>query len=425
MMAWVRFLHTYYGFLRSSEECFAVDTTERKILNDFMFFTGKAFLTTRLDDISPAWNTEGFLLMLFRAWELSLGYYIEKGDPNFMTHCVLLVPEEYTRAQCEEAIEGSGGSLKHLARLLTRNLVLATPLLVKDFKHQLLVHRTCCAISGIDAALGVPGSNKPDHWPLMRAVMASDGVRELTNIFCVLADSGKTTRDIEGLWEEVVQKVVQVIGYAFFMGPEHVHPAIEAGFLVGVVDCGYGRIADSLFKRLEYLLSDLLSCMTIFLDVHDALVRAVEGIGKQRTSTEVFRNSRIFKAWRRFEGVLSMVGKMVMLFRARQATLRVCDNVRCGRMGERETFRKCAGCNMRVYCSPECQRADWKEGRHRSGCDTARYTHIGIFYHPKLATNTEIIVLPSPPKSLLQTTTLVLPVHPSDILYHARRGFRP
>ena len=38
----------------------------------------------------------------------------------------------------------------------------------------------------------------------------------------------------------------------------------------------------------------------------------------------------------------------------------------CGKEGYR--FQKCSGCRWAYYCSPACQRADWKE-KHKRNCN--------------------------------------------------------
>ncbi|KAJ7492952.1 hypothetical protein B0H11DRAFT_975399 [Mycena galericulata] len=50
---------------------------------------------------------------------------------------------------------------------------------------------------------------------------------------------------------------------------------------------------------------------------------------------------------------------------------RICDNMECGLIATKETFRRCSGCQRRVYCSPECQTKDWRDD-HRSRCKLLR-----------------------------------------------------
>ncbi|KAJ7208788.1 hypothetical protein C8J57DRAFT_1540533 [Mycena rebaudengoi] len=52
------------------------------------------------------------------------------------------------------------------------------------------------------------------------------------------------------------------------------------------------------------------------------------------------------------------------------ALLRACDNVMCGAIHEKNTFRRCSGCLRHYYCSEACQRSDWYAGGHRQNCST-------------------------------------------------------
>ncbi|KAF7341351.1 hypothetical protein MVEN_01871600 [Mycena venus] len=57
----------------------------------------------------------------------------------------------------------------------------------------------------------------------------------------------------------------------------------------------------------------------------------------------------------------------------RLMSVSACENIQCGKIGERRTFRKCAGCGLVCYCSPECQMTDW-EAAHRGSCRALKST---------------------------------------------------
>ncbi|KZV66312.1 hypothetical protein PENSPDRAFT_95812 [Peniophora sp. CONT] len=49
----------------------------------------------------------------------------------------------------------------------------------------------------------------------------------------------------------------------------------------------------------------------------------------------------------------------------------ICDWQRCRHSWEPATDKKlklCRGCGVARYCGPDCQRLDWKEGRHKEMC---------------------------------------------------------
>ncbi|KAJ7614916.1 hypothetical protein FB45DRAFT_936420 [Roridomyces roridus] len=51
-----------------------------------------------------------------------------------------------------------------------------------------------------------------------------------------------------------------------------------------------------------------------------------------------------------------------------------CDNLECDQVTLNDAFRRCAGCSTIVYCSRECQRADWIAG-HREECHVLLPVH--------------------------------------------------
>ncbi|KAJ7189203.1 hypothetical protein C8R46DRAFT_1056805, partial [Mycena filopes] len=40
----------------------------------------------------------------------------------------------------------------------------------------------------------------------------------------------------------------------------------------------------------------------------------------------------------------------------------------CGLIAPKSRFRRCGGCQIRWFCSRECQALDWKQDGHRDAC---------------------------------------------------------
>jgi hypothetical protein len=50
-------------------------------------------------------------------------------------------------------------------------------------------------------------------------------------------------------------------------------------------------------------------------------------------------------------------------------TIRKCQNLACSNIETQfGDFKHCANCKITVYCSPECQKIDWKKGNHKNKC---------------------------------------------------------
>nr|GAT55027.1 predicted protein [Mycena chlorophos] len=60
-----------------------------------------------------------------------------------------------------------------------------------------------------------------------------------------------------------------------------------------------------------------------------------------------------------------------------------CSNLACEKIVYRHLVKRCAGCEVRLYCSKQCQRADWREGGHRDSCRSqANPSPYDILHHP-------------------------------------------
>ncbi|KAJ7621314.1 hypothetical protein FB45DRAFT_928908 [Roridomyces roridus] len=56
--------------------------------------------------------------------------------------------------------------------------------------------------------------------------------------------------------------------------------------------------------------------------------------------------------------------------------MKACDNTLCTRLGPKNEFKRCSGCEALYYCSIQCQAVDWHNG-HRAACKTHDYQLSG------------------------------------------------
>lgn len=46
-----------------------------------------------------------------------------------------------------------------------------------------------------------------------------------------------------------------------------------------------------------------------------------------------------------------------------------CSNRWCGKLQQKgERFNNCGKCRLSYYCSPACQKVDWRKGKHKQTC---------------------------------------------------------
>ncbi|KAJ7055216.1 hypothetical protein C8F01DRAFT_1159800 [Mycena amicta] len=375
---WVHFIHRFFEYLAKLPECFTFDISEILFLDGFIQLLNR-FLTTDAKDIdimSLIWSTEGFLPLLFRAWDLSLAD-LENGESTFATRCMLILPREVTPAQCEEVFDAAGGSLDHLADYLERHLRTTMRLsfparspTAESLLYQPMMIQTCTFVRDIDDSLRA--TQDTNRSPLIDTLATRGAVKHIAKAFCAMAE----TKDKEDLPDDLFLELLHFLGQALLMNPKHASGALH-NLLTGIINCGYGDLTDALFGGLDWMLYTVLPSVMIDMRILQVLLEAVaDAEVTQRASTEVFRRCRIFAAWSEFIDIVKEACQTLTLFRERERLQQVCDNVPCGRMGPKSRFRKCSGCSARVYCCEDCQRADWKRGGHRDACVTARDTRL-------------------------------------------------
>ncbi|KLO15748.1 hypothetical protein SCHPADRAFT_888288 [Schizopora paradoxa] len=97
--------------------------------------------------------------------------------------------------------------------------------------------------------------------------------------------------------------------------------------------------------------------------------------------SNMMRTSALEEYWLRFSTQLHKRNSQIQRFvSARAKQIIKCENIDCEQRGPRESFQKCAGCEIRHYCSPKCQSTAWKEYDHKSYCIRAielfKATHL-------------------------------------------------
>jgi hypothetical protein len=99
-----------------------------------------------------------------------------------------------------------------------------------------------------------------------------------------------------------------------------------------------------------------------------------------------FVKSAMFDAWMRFQ---TMVKQRLALMTAHLTSVprRACGDMevrfsasadriaidlnhpQCGEIRTKAEFMRCGGCHAVYYCSSNCQREDWRHGRHHAQCN--------------------------------------------------------
>ncbi|KAJ7062611.1 hypothetical protein C8F01DRAFT_1251421 [Mycena amicta] len=98
--------------------------------------------------------------------------------------------------------------------------------------------------------------------------------------------------------------------------------------------------------------------------------RAHADVVEQLSSTPGLKGWSLYdEVWVPFEELLrDRVAALWWYLSDKRVARRMCDNLNCGKIGEKAEFKKCSGCSTFCYCSAECEREDWKAGGHKNAC---------------------------------------------------------
>ncbi|KAJ7155260.1 hypothetical protein C8R46DRAFT_1041433 [Mycena filopes] len=146
--------------------------------------------------------------------------------------------------------------------------------------------------------------------------------------------------------------------------------AINAGALILFVSHAQKHVGWS-DPELETLITTILLPMTLYYPVLSAIEAALPAL-EEATSTAAFMSSPLYPAWQDF---VTLARERIKIKNWVDSDARIsykaCDNLMCGKILPKSSFKRCSGCGYHYYCCKECQVADWRNG-HRNHCAITR-----------------------------------------------------
>ncbi|KAJ6605183.1 hypothetical protein DFH09DRAFT_1299924 [Mycena vulgaris] len=205
------------------------------------------------------------------------------------------------------------------------------------------------------------------------ALLAQGVVKAVTIVLCSYSSPAATP--IPGT-KDLLRDCFSILeSLGGFSEKRWVGVALDAGLLRAIVFCGVGG-----FKEIRVVVTTLVrDVLPPFLVSHSLLSALKPAMGQVQkfTTTSSFKASAIYTDWTRFSGLANeRIALMQQYDRGLFAHLKLqaCENSKCSRPGLRseDEFKRCCGCLASVYCSQECQVADWNDGGHRDICEAIR-----------------------------------------------------
>ncbi|TFK64494.1 hypothetical protein BDN72DRAFT_846539 [Pluteus cervinus] len=158
------------------------------------------------------------------------------------------------------------------------------------------------------------------------------------------------------------------------IGRPWVLQAINAGLLTAFVECSplYGDLKLDDYTTVSQMIADRIPTYLAYFTV----VQAMDKAFMQLEKTERVSSLRKTRAWTAFNDLALLTARRFAfsaLFKEvkKQAT-RQCGNPKCKKVNVRSNFRRCAKCQITLYCSRECQFVDWKEFNHKKDCEPTK-----------------------------------------------------
>ncbi|KAF7288601.1 MYND-type domain-containing protein [Mycena indigotica] len=122
-------------------------------------------------------------------------------------------------------------------------------------------------------------------------------------------------------------------------------------------------------ETLRALLDDILPGFTLHFSVLMQLRFSLDAVQQQLDARNFFKDAESLDAWHAFTELVTERTRLAEAFKATLDVdlLRACNNATCKKKGQTGDLKRCARCQTAIYCSKECQAADWKK-RHKLEC---------------------------------------------------------
>ncbi|KAJ7508263.1 hypothetical protein B0H11DRAFT_1964093 [Mycena galericulata] len=348
---WTEFISIYRERLphRPSEADFCLDLLI--LVEGFMYDRPTANLMA---------STPRFRILLVRAWDLAL--HFDEPSRTSMLSSFSDFLREYMRAEdplnLAEIVEGAGGDFSRIALLVKRFLKFIVP-----NAHSPISDTTLRLLSGIMMLL----TDINDNLSLGAELLSHGITTTLVTAMRALAPSKNERAGVvlSAVVVNVASKLVTTPSYRWMS------EALVAGLLRAMVLCAMRQPQDIHKDTLDGMM-DLLPAATVYYPVVSNLEAALADV-RTLVATRAFRRSTMAEEWGAFEFLAEERLAVLKRFEAGEYTsFRACDNMECGKIGKKTTFKRCSACRQFYYCSQECQLADWGAGSHRQGCKSSQ-----------------------------------------------------
>ncbi|KAJ6517410.1 hypothetical protein C8R47DRAFT_1255011 [Mycena vitilis] len=374
---WVQFIYTYRDHLPNIPS-----QAEGVFCLEFLMFAGT--FARHEETFSIILSIPGVWFFVAKAWPLVPKILdLQKRVVGF-TDLRSFISEGavFEPVNLAELIDGAGGTLDHLAHLTAIYLEAMIPANGDgiDYKYVLYLCDILDFAAQMEPAFRTTSS---DHFGARlgafgAALTAHNSVQTLTRILCVL-EKVDSALPIAPMVMNAMQKSLWILGSILVSTPGKTHwlsDALEAKLLRTLIVHSGGPHAKSIQRLVPLFLTVILPPRLVYPGVLAALDGALDDVDELVTAA-AFKKLPIYERWVKFSELAEERISVLDAYNDRETqSQKACDNLECGIIRLKSTYRKCSGCLSLYYCSKPCQALDWTKGGHRRVCRI--YGHLSL-----------------------------------------------
>ncbi|KAJ6564675.1 hypothetical protein B0H19DRAFT_1374900 [Mycena capillaripes] len=293
-------------------------------------------------------STPGVRRILVSAWKFVLyddEAFGQGGAFGIISEILFIVTERKDMRALDEVVEAVGGSMKDLASTIIRHFASAraspNAYLTGDFI------RACFPFLA-------------DSSDAIHSLLPSMGF--IPMVIAIVSSLNPT---------EAVDAAQLCVNYLLvhLESPSEIALAMESDLLRAIINVAASIKTDkaTLYPSVRDMLDKQLPCSLVHYVVVSQLKKcfqaATEFAAKSRIHASAFSTN--------WKGLAAMMKARLEFIDSWEVQLRpsfkACDNLTCGSIGVRRSFKCCGTCQSADYCSEKCQSADWVAG-HRDVC---------------------------------------------------------
>ncbi|KAJ7271422.1 hypothetical protein B0H12DRAFT_1303365 [Mycena haematopus] len=414
---WIFFMHEYREYLGSASLFWQSD-----IYTKFLLFVADIYDPKRMRDIISA--TPGVRILLATTWTILPKLSQAAYEQGLWFLCGIVGSLDFTDPlHFAEMIEGAGGTLDDLARLMMGHM---DDVVNRQFSWQIgslaaymryLARLILAADSGstVEQSTASRLSLRETFFETLRLhgfvpafVVALDAVLEASQSN---PDSWLQPSFVVTL--ELLEHLLNTsLGYRWLPA------AIGAGLLRMMAGIAT-KFPSTFDTRLRFLLTKILPDGLVYFHV----VAAIEQVLDEATElwcSEELEDAEIAGDWDSFQDLIEMRVQLLDGLQSRRA----CDDLECGKIQDNSRCRRCSGCKIHYYCSSDCQIADWKHGGHRDHCGSPALLSLGetsscpLDYRERIFLRTVIQDdYAARIKSICETQVIFMAKHPGNLFF--------